>query len=147
MDGLNKFSSYNIYNIFQVFWYTLNTIYLLISNICMEKNVEQWNNIFQCWILIVFQNVHKCIIKIFMPIKTRIWFWELNLGGCCMVDFKRDGNSFTFMITLESFIWKTCKALSTPLKYLIDSKMLKVRIDWKFIPHQHIMHLKNLFQM
>jgi hypothetical protein len=25
--------------------------------------------------------------------------------------------------------------------------MLKVRIDWKFIPHQHIMHLKNLFQM
>jgi hypothetical protein len=48
MDGLNKISSYNIYNIFQVFWYTLNTIYLLISNICMEKNVEQWNNIFQC---------------------------------------------------------------------------------------------------
>lgn len=88
MDGLNKISSYNIYNIFQVFWYTLNMIYLFNNYICMGKNVEQGNNIFQCWILIIFKNVHKCIIKIFTPIKTCIWFWELNLKDCCMVDFK-----------------------------------------------------------
>jgi len=48
MDGLNKISSYNIYNIFQVFWYTLNMIYLFNNYICMGKNVEQGNNIFQC---------------------------------------------------------------------------------------------------
>jgi hypothetical protein len=37
MDVINKISSYNIYNIFQVFWYTLNMLYLFINDICMEK--------------------------------------------------------------------------------------------------------------
>lgn len=147
MDGLSKISSYNIYNIFQVFWYTLNMIYLFNNYICMEKKCWTMQQHIPMLNLIVFRNVHKCIIKNFIPIKTCIWFWKLNLGGYFIVDFKRDENSFKFMITLESSIWKICKALSTSLKYLIDSKMLRVGIDWKFIPHRDIMHFFVLFQM
>jgi hypothetical protein len=56
------------------------------------------------------------------------------------------------MVTLGSLIWKVNKNLNRPLTYWIGSKCRKLYvickgIDWKFMPHQDIMHFDILLQM
>jgi hypothetical protein len=99
-----NFINRNSYN----FFICLGTFFIsfYLGNMCVARNVEQWNNNILEWsIPIVFQNFHKCIIKIFILVKWAFGY-ENWIKGCCIVDFERDGNSSNFMITLGLFVEK-----------------------------------------
>jgi hypothetical protein len=39
------------------------------------------------------------------------------MGGCCIIDFEKDGKSSKFMLTLELWTWKKDENLDIPLTY------------------------------
>ncbi len=96
----------------------MNTINFFYNNICITRSVEQWNNIFQWWIPVIFQNIHQCKINFFIPIKYVV-SCDNWIGGCCIIYSQRDGKSSKFMLILESLTWKVGKDLNRPLTYWI----------------------------
>jgi hypothetical protein len=56
------------------------------------------------------------INQYFIPLKCVV-SCDNWIGGYCMIDSKRNGKSFKFMLTLESWIWKICEDPNRPLTY------------------------------